>query len=185
MATNDVITHGIPTEYRLKAGDIVGVDCGVYLEGFHTDMSESILVGADAGFRDPVKEKFLSVGKHTIEEAIKQVQPGNRIGHISKTIQMLIEGAGYSVVRNLVGHGVGRELHEEPEIPAYLSRSIEKTPLIEEGMTLAVEFMYNMGKKDMKYDADGWTIRTKDGSLSALFERTLVVTPRGYELLTK
>lgn len=183
IATNDAIVHGIPTAYTLKAGDIIGIDCGVYLDGFHTDMSESIIVGS--GYRNTEKEKFLSVGKNALEEAIKQVKPGNHVGHISKTIQMIVEGAGYSVVRNLIGHGVGRELHEEPEIPGYIVRSVEKTPILKENMTIAVEVIYNMGKKEMKYDDDGWTIRTKDGSLSGLFERTLVVTPKGYEVLTK
>ncbi len=185
ISTNDVIVHGIPTKYTLREGDIIGIDCGVYLDGFNTDMSESIIVGSDAGYRDPEKEKFLTVGKNALEEAIKQVKPGNRVGHISKTIQMIVEGAGYSVVRNLIGHGVGRELHEPPEIPGYLLRKIEKTPLLQEGMTIAVEVIYNMGKKEMKYDDDGWTIRTKDGHLSGLFERTVVITKKGHEILTR
>lgn len=184
VSTNDVIVHGIPSNYRLKTGDIIGIDCGVELEGFNTDMSESIIVGADEGYKDAEKEKFLSVGKHALEEAINQVKPGNRIGHVSKTIQMIIEGAGYSIVRNLIGHGVGRELHEEPEVPGYLTKPIDKTPLLKEGMTIAVEVIYNMGDKAMAYDTDGWAIRTKDGSLSGLFERTLVVTKEGYEILT-
>lgn len=185
ISTNDVIVHGIPTDYRLKKGDIIGIDCGVYFEGFHTDMSQSVIVGADSGYKDKEKETFLSVGYHALEEAIKQVKPGNHVGLISKTIQMIVEGGGYSVVRNLIGHGVGKELHEAPEIPGYVTRAVDKTPILKEGMTIAVEVIYNMGKKEMVYDEDGWTIRTKDGSLSGLFERSLVVTKTGFELLTK
>ncbi len=148
-------------------------------------MSESIIVGANTGYSNSDKERFLSVGKHALEEAIKQVKPGNRIGQISKTIQLIVEGGGYSVVRNLIGHGVGKELHEEPEIPGCLAKPIEKTPILQEGMTIAIEVIYNMGKKEMEYDKDGWTIRTKDGSLSGLFERSVVVTRDGFELLTK
>ncbi|HSW88960.1 MAG TPA: type I methionyl aminopeptidase [Candidatus Saccharimonadales bacterium] len=185
ISTNDAIVHGIPTDYKLKEGDIIGVDCGVYLEGFHTDMSQSVIVGADDGYKDEKKETFLAVGYKALEEAMKQVKPGNHIGMISKTIQLIVEGGGYSVVRNLIGHGVGKELHEAPEIPGYLTKPIEKTPILKEGMTIAVEVIYNMGKKEMVYDEDGWTIRTKDGSLSGLFERSLVVTKTGHELLTK
>ncbi|HSW97219.1 MAG TPA: type I methionyl aminopeptidase [Candidatus Saccharimonadales bacterium] len=185
MSTNDAIVHGIPTDYKLKEGDIIGVDCGVYLEGFHTDMSQSIIVGASDGYKDEKKETFISVGYQALEEAIKQVKPGAHIGMISKTIQMIVEGGGYSVVRNLIGHGVGKELHEAPEIPGYLTKPIEKTPILKEGMTIAVEVIYNMGKKEMVYDEDGWTIRTKDGSLSGLFERSVVVTRTGHEILTK
>lgn len=185
ISTNDVIVHGIPTDYKLKEGDIIGIDCGVYLEGFHTDMSQSVIVGASEGYSDPEKEKFVSVGYHALEEAIKQVKPGNRIGLISKTIQTIVEGGGYSVVRNLIGHGVGKDLHEAPEVPGYVAKPIDKTPILKEGMTIAIEVIYNMGKKEMVYDDDGWTIRTKDGSLSGLYERSLVVTKNGYEILTK
>ncbi len=186
ISTNDVIVHGIPTNYKLKEGDIVGVDCGVYLEGFNTDMSESIIVGNvkhDENYKE--KELFLETGKRALNEAIAQVRPGNRIGHISRTIQSIVENAGYSVVRNLIGHGVGKDLHEEPEIPGYITKSIDKTLLLKPGMTIAVEVIYNMGKKAMMYDKDGWTIRTKDRSLSGLFERTVAVTETGHEILTK
>lgn len=189
ISTNEVVVHGIPTPYRFQEGDIVGIDCGVFLEGFHTDMSESVQVKGKNGKvkseRDEKIEKFLVNGKQALEEAIKQVKPGNRIGHISQTIQRIVEGGGYSVVRELIGHGVGKELHEDPPIPGYLSGRIEKTPLLREGMVIAVEIIYNMGKKEVVFSGkDDWTIETKDGSLSGLFERTVAITKEGNKILT-
>lgn len=186
VSTNDVVVHGIPTNYALQPGDIIGVDCGVYLEGFHTDMSESIIVGGTKAVDKKVVD-FLDTGKKALDLAIEQVKPGNHIGHISKTIQMIVEGGGYSVVRELIGHGVGHELHEEPEVPGYLRGKIEKTPVLKEGMVIAVEIIYNMGRKAIEYagGGDDWTIVTADGSLSGLFERTIAVTRDGYKILTK
>lgn len=188
MATNDVVVHGIPTKRVLKAGDVVGIDCGVYLQGFHSDMSETVRVQDSETGQNKEKDeidRFIEVGKQALFDAIKQVKPGNHVGHISQTIQKIVEGNGYGVVRSLIGHGVGRELHEEPEIPGYLSKSIEKTPLLKEGMTIAVEIIYTMGKPDVVYaNNDGWTIKTKDESLAGLFERTVAVTRNGYRILT-
>lgn len=186
VSTNDVVVHGIPTDYVLKNGDIIGVDCGVYLDGFHTDMSETVIVGGPQSVSKEVVD-FVDTGKKALELAIEQVKPGNHIGHISKTIQMIVQGAGYSVVRELIGHGVGRELHEDPEVPGYLLGKIEKTPVLKEGMVIAIEIIYNMGKKEVEYagNNDDWTIVTADGSLSGLFERTVAVTAHGYEIITK
>lgn len=195
VSTNDVVVHGVPTGTTLKEGDIVGIDCGVYYQGFHTDMAETVLVAARGpAAATPVASPlapsrihtFLEVGKRALEEAIQQARAGNRVGHISKTIQDIVEGAGYSVVRTLVGHGVGRQLHEEPEIPGFLNGKIEDTPLLVLGMTIAVEVIYNMGKPDVVYsNDDNWTIATKDGSLSGLFERTVLITESEPEILTK
>lgn len=186
VSTNDVVVHGIPTTYKLQEGDILGIDCGVYLDGFHTDMSESIVIGGKA-LADKAKAEFLDTGKKALDVAIEQVKPGNHIGHVSKAIQMIVEGAGYSVVRELIGHGVGKELHEDPEVPGYLNGKIEKTPLLKEGMVIAVEVIYNMGRKEVAYAGadDEWTIITADGSLSGLFERTVAVTKNGHQVLTK
>jgi len=192
-STNDVIVHGIPTEYRYKEGDVVGIDCGVILDGLNTDMSETIcilngkpkLYDGRGNATDDGINRFLHTGKHALDEAIRAAAPGTHVGYISKTIQGIVEGSGYAVVRSLVGHGVGRKLHEEPEIPGFLFGSIEKTPVLKEGMVIAIEVIYNMGKKDMIYDKDGWTIRTKDGSISGLFERTIAITGNGNEVLTK
>lgn len=183
VCVNDVVVHGIPTEQRLKEKDIVTIDCGVYYKGFHTDMAETRRVST-INKKDEV-HKFLNTGKRALEEAIKQARAGNRIGHISKTIQEIVEGAGYSVVRTLVGHGVGRKLHEEPEVPGFLMGAISKTHLLLEGMTIAIEVIYNMGKPDVVYaNSDGWTIKTKDGSLSGVFERTIAVTKEEPLVLT-
>lgn len=184
ISTNEVVVHGIPTPYRLQEGDVVGIDCGVFLNGFHTDMSESIQVGVEKS-RNLEVQKFLDTGKEALQEALKQVKPGNRIGNISQTIQHIVEGGGYNVVRELIGHGVGRELHEDPPVPGYIHGKVERTPLLREGMVIAVEIIYNMGKKEVVFSGkDDWTIETKDGSLSGLFERTVAIVANGHKILT-
>ena len=176
-----MVVHGIPGSYAFKKGDVVGVDCGVYYKGFHTDMSETISVERE---KDEVDE-FLKTGKEALNEAIKVATSGNRIGHISKTIQDIVEKkGGYSVVRSLIGHGVGRSLHEEPEVPGYLIDDIEKTLALKAGMTIAIEVIYNKGGREIVLDRDGWTIRTKDGGLGGLYERTVAVTKNGPVVLT-
>lgn len=183
ISTNDVVVHGIPTGYKFKQGDIVGVDCGVYYKGFHTDMAETVKVGS----LEPKINKFLAVGKEALSAGIKQAVAGNHVGDISKAIQDIVEHKnGYSVVRTLVGHGVGRELHEDPEVPGFLTDPIAKTSLLKEGMVIAVEVIYNLGENEVVYSGgDDWTIKTKDGSLSGLFERTLVISKSGPQILTK
>lgn len=213
ISTNDVVVHGIPTKNVIKEGDIVGIDCGVFLDGYHTDMAETILVSNRRGpylshphptssetpfpagarrespraTRYPSDiENFLEVGKKALFAGIKEARSGNRVGHISRAIQDIVEGSGYSIVRNLVGHGVGKSLHEEPEVPGYLAGKIEETPLLSEGQTLAVEVIYNMGDREVVYDRnDDWTIVTRDGSLSGLFERTILVTQDQPQFITK
>lgn len=182
VSTNDVVVHGIPGSYRFKEGDVVGIDCGVFYQGFHTDMSESMIVGNKA---DSSVKKFLDVGKIALNAGIEAAKPGNRIGHISKAIQDIVEKQHkYAIVRSLIGHGVGRELHEDPEVPGYLMDPISKTPLLKEGMTIAVEVIYNMGTPEVMIDEDGWTIRTQDGKLAGLYERTIAITKEGTVLLT-
>lgn len=204
-ATNDVVVHGIPTKRVLKHGDIIGVDCGVYLDGFHTDMAETIIVesspskmlgtrklkvvhSASSGQESEKYKKirrFLKVGKDAMWAGIAQAKGGNRVGNISQAIQEMVEGAGFSVVRNLVGHGVGEELHMDPEIPGYLEKKITSTPLLKPGMTIAVEVIYNMGDEEVVYQGnDGWTIVTADGALAGMFERTLLVTESDPIILT-
>lgn len=189
ISTNNVVVHGVPTHYRLQEGDIVGIDCGVYLEGFHTDMAETIQVKSEklkVKNEDQEIKKFLETGKKALEEGISQARLGNHVGHVSQAIQTVVEGGGYSVVRSLIGHGVGSELHEEPEVPGFLHSDIEKTPLLKPGMTIAVEVIYNMGKPDVTYvRGDDWTIATADGSLSGLFERTIAITESEPILLTR
>ena len=192
ISTNNVVVHGIPSDYKYQDGDIAGIDCGVFYKGFNTDMSETIRVSADGrwqtanGKKDEI-DKFLETGKRALEAGISQARIGNRIGHISKTIQDIVEKeGGYGVVRALIGHGVGKELHEEPEVPGYLAKKIEKTLLLKEGMTIAVEVIYNMGGHEVSYlSDDDWTISSSDGSLSGLFERTIAITKDGPLILTK
>jgi methionyl aminopeptidase len=188
ISTNNVVVHGIPSDYRFKKGDLVGIDCGVYYDGLNTDMSETILVSTQNSklkTQNYEKLKFLETGKKALEEAIKQAEIGNRIGQISKTIQEIVEAEGYAIVRSLVGHGVGIELHEDPEVPGFLDKKIEKTPKLVDGMTIAIEVIYNMGQADVVYSKDdGWTIATKDGSVSGLFERTIAITRNGPIILT-
>ncbi len=186
VSTNDVVVHGIPTNYRFKEGDVVGIDCGVFYKGFNTDMAETIQVQSSK-FKVQSKEtrKFLETGKRALEEAIKAAIIDNRIGHISKTIQDIVERqGGYSIVRTLVGHGVGKSLHEQPEVPGFLDVPISETPLLEEGLTIAIEVIYNMGSKEVVLNSDGWTIKTKDESTAGLFERTVAITKEGTLILT-
>lgn len=187
ISTNDVVVHGIPSDYLLKEGDVIGIDCGVYYKGFHTDMSETIRVqNSEFRIQNDAIDKFLQTGKKALEEGIKAAKLGNHVGDISKTIQDIVEGRGYSIVKSLVGHGVGRDLHEEPEVPGYLYGNINKTPILKEGMTIAVEVIYNMGKNEVVLaNNDGWTIKTKDGSFSGVFERSIAITGNGTIILTK
>ncbi|MBI2031417.1 MAG: M24 family metallopeptidase [Candidatus Levybacteria bacterium] len=220
VSTNNAVVHGIPTNYKFKNGDIVGIDCGVFFKGFHTDMAETIIVDAEVASENfrvhkagdlGLKSKkvvsanahsknfassprqnydllitFLQTGKKALGEAIKVAKVGNRVGNISETIQNIIESKGYSVVRSLVGHGVGKKLHEEPEIPGFLTSKVAKTPLLSEGMAIAIEAIYNMGKSDVILSRDdNWTIKTADGSISGLFERTIAITKEGPVILTK
>ncbi len=185
VSTNNVVVHGIPTDYKFKSGDVVGIDCGVFYKGFHTDAAETILIDVEVPPRQEI-QIFLETGKRALRDAIKVARAGNRVGHISKTIQDIVEGNGYSIVRSLVGHGVGKSLHEEPEVPGFLDFEIKKTPLLKENMTIAIEIIYNFGKSDVKYlNEDGWTIATEDEGISGLFERTIAITKNGPLILTE
>lgn len=189
ISTNDVVVHGIPGSYILQEGDVVGVDCGVYYKGFHTDMSEtrrvSELKTQNSKFKTDDVDTFLAVGKQALDEGINAAQLGNHVWDISKAIQDIVEKKnGYAIVRSLIGHGVGKELHEAPEVPGYIVGKRERSPLLREGMTIAVEVIYNKGRSGVVLDRDGWTIRSEDGSLSGLYERTIAITKDGPELLT-
>jgi methionyl aminopeptidase len=189
ISTNEVVVHGIPSPRVLKEGDIIGIDCGVFYQGFHTDMSETLRVrskNSELRIKNDEIDKFLKVGKQALEAGISQAKAGNHVGDISKAIQDIVEVQnGYSVVRSLVGHGVGKELHEDPEVPGYLQGKIEKTPELKEGMVIAIEVIYNMGGPDLAFaNNDGWTLKTKDNSLAGLFERTIAITKSGPLVLT-
>lgn len=190
LCVNEVVVHGIPTDYALQDGDILTIDIGMLYQGFNTDTAWSLEVGhphhtqkINVACGD--RQKFLQVGEEALTKATSQAYPGNHIGHISQAIQSTIEGAGYNVVHSLVGHGVGHKLHEEPQVPGILRSDINKTPLLANGMTLAIEVIYAQGSGDIVYDNDdGWTLATRDRSLSSVFEQTLVVTASGPEILT-
>lgn len=187
ICVNDEVVHGIPDD-KLKDGDVVCIDVGLLYKGFHTDTAWTVQAGSVKGKEESNKEieRFLRAGQETLYKAIAQAKAGNRIGNISKVIQEGIEGSGYFIVKSLVGHGVGKTLHESPQIPGYLVGKIENTMFIKSGMTLAIEVIYAMGTGEIEYkNDDGWTIVTKDGSLSAVFEHSILVTDNKPLILTK
>ncbi|WP_254562809.1 type I methionyl aminopeptidase [Dyadobacter diqingensis] len=178
MSVNEVVVHGIPGNYELKDGDIVSIDCGVKLNGFHSDSAYTYPVG------EVSKEvmDLLTATKKSLYKGIEQAVDGLRIGDIGYAVQHYCEERGYTVVRELVGHGVGRELHESPEVPNYGKRG--KGLRLKEGMVLAIEPMINLGTKSVMQEKDGWTIRTTDRKYSAHFEHTVVVRKGKAEILT-
>lgn len=173
---NEGLVHGIPNDTVVKTGDLVKVDLGAFYKGFHTDLSYTVEVGTNK------YTQFLKAGEEAINEAIKQCVAGNHIGDISFAIQKVIEGAGLSISRELIGHGVGKELHEDPEIPGY--GVMGRGPLIKKGMVFALEVIYQAGKPDLAFEKDGWTIRTKDRSMAGLFEHTVAITDNKPVVLT-
>ena len=181
ITVNEEVVHGIPTERKFEEGDLVSVDLAVIYKGWHTDCAWSVMVG---GVKDGEKEKFLKVGEEALWEAIAQAKDGNRIGDISSAIQSRVEGAGYSVVRSLVGHGVGKSLHEEPEVPGFGERG--SGPILKSGQTIAIEVIYTKGKPDVVLSrSDGWTFSSEDGSWGGLFEMTVVIGKDQAEVLTR
>jgi len=183
MCLNDVVVHGIPTDEKISDGDILCVDLGAYYQGWHADTSWTIIVGQQ---NSPKNLEFLATGEKALEESVKQCVVGNHVGNISETMQAIVEGGGYSCVKQLVGHGVGRELHEDPQVPCFSRGKINRTPKLVNGMVLAIEVIYNMGKSPVVYkNDDGWTIVTRDGLPSAVFEQTVAITDSGPQVLTR
>lgn len=178
---NDGIVHGIPTsETPFQSGDLVTVDVGVYFRGFHTDCAFTKVVGESSAEKD----RFIQAGMEGLKNAIAAIKPGNRIGDISAAMDETTKKYGYSCTKELTGHGVGRELHEEPMISNVVISPREKTPLIVEGQTLAIEIIYVAGKPQLVMGDDGWTIFTKDGKISSVMEETVQVTADGCSILT-
>jgi len=169
VSVNSTVVHGIPTEYYLKEGDIVSVDCGVLMNSYYGDSAYTYMIGEVSS---EVKS-LLEVTKAALYKGIEKAIEGNRLGDISYAVQSHCESHGYSVVREMVGHGVGRKLHEKPEVPNYGKRG--NGLILKKGLVIAIEPMINMGKKDIFQTNDGWTIRTKDGKPSAHFEHTIAV----------
>lgn len=178
-SVNSVVVHGIPSKnVILKQGDIVGLDLGMKFENLYTDTAITVGVGE---ISKPA-EKIINTAKQCLNLAIKTIKVGGRIGDIGWVIQTTAEAAGFSVVRDLVGHGVGYNVHEDPSIPCYGNRG--EGPKLLEGMVLAIEPMLCEGEYFLEFEPDGWTIRTKDGGLSAHFEHTVAVTKYGARILT-
>jgi methionyl aminopeptidase len=178
ISVNEQVVHGFPGNYVLRDGDVISVDCGVYLNGYHSDSAYTYGVG---NVSEDVR-KLLEFTKQSLYLGIEEAVIGKRTGDIGFSIQNFVESKGYSVVRELVGHGVGKKLHESPEVPNYGKRG--KGVKLEEGMVIAIEPMVNLGKKEIIQEEDGWTIRTKDRKPSAHFEHTVAIRKGKAEVLT-
>ena len=178
-SVNEQVVHGIPGHRRLREGDIISIDMGAYLHGFHSDMARTVGVGEIS----PEAQRLIDITKESFYRGIAQAVAGNRIFHVSKAIEGYAVENGVSVVRELIGHGVGQDLHEAPDVPNFVSRF--KGPVLRPGMTIAVEPMLNLGTPKVVEADDGWTVSTLDGKLSAHYENTIAIMPEGpCEILT-
>jgi methionyl aminopeptidase len=175
---NEMVVHGIPGPYRLERGDIISIDVGVVLDGWVADAARTFAVGPIS----PVAEKLLDVTKASLFDAVEHCHPGKRLGDVSHAVQQRVEGEGLAIVRSLVGHGVGRSMHEDPQVPNFGDPG--KGRLLEEGMVLAIEPMVNAGRHTVRMGDDGWSIYSQDGSLAAHFEFTVAITADGPRILT-
>jgi methionyl aminopeptidase len=175
---NAMVVHGIPGPYKLSAGDIVSIDVGVTRDGWVADAARTFAVGEV----DPIAENLLAATQSSLHAGVHQCRPGNRLGDVSHAIQRVAEGAGLSVIRSLVGHGIGQNMHEDPQVPNYGRPG--RGPRLEEGMVLAVEPMLTAGRAAVRVAGDGWAIFTQDASLAAHFEFTVAITAAGPRVLT-
>jgi methionyl aminopeptidase len=175
---NEMVVHGIPGRYRLESGDIISIDVGVTLDGWVADAARTFPVG-EVGARE---ESLLRATRESLLAGVEQCRAGNRMGDVSHAIERVIEAAGLSVVRSLVGHGVGRSMHEDPQVPNYGRPG--KGPLLEEGMVLAIEPMTTAGRPAVRVGGDGWAVFSQDGSPAAHFEFTVAITADGPRVLT-
>jgi len=179
-SVNQEVVHGIPSAKRvLHEGDIVSLDFGAVIDGYYGDSAITVPVGEKL---DPKTVKLLEVTRASLEKAIQEVKPGATLGDIGAAVQEVVEAAGFSVVRDFVGHGIGTHMHEEPQVPNYGQRG--RGLKLREGMVIAIEPMVNVGKPDVEVLRDGWTAVTEDGSMSAHFEHTVAVTASGASILT-
>lgn len=178
ISVNDAVVHGIPSSYQLKEGDIVSVDCGTFMHGYYGDSAYTFPVGQVS----PEVQRLMEVTKKSLELGVEQALDGLRVGDISYAVQQYAEANGYSVVRELVGHGLGKKMHERPEVPNYGYKN--RGPKLVEGMVICIEPMINLGAKEIYQERDGWTIRTRDGKPSAHFELAVVVRKGKAETLS-
>lgn len=176
---NEEVVHGIPGKRLLKAGDIIGIDVGAKFEGFHGDAARTFAVGAI----DWESQKLLEVTREAMNRGIEKAVAGNRVGDVSFAVQSYAEAAGFSVVRDYVGHGIGRNLHEEPQVPNFGKAG--EGPVLTEGMAIAIEPMINIGSYEVKVLKDDWTVVTKDGKRSAHFEQTILIGKTKPEVITE
>lgn len=195
ISINEEVVHGLPSRREINKGDLVSIDLGVLYDGYHSDMCGTVEVGVGKLFLPSKTENaswileggsehaFLSAGINALDAAILECYPGNRIGDISHAMQKVIEESGFFVIRDLVGHGVGRSLHEDPQIPCYGRAGVGQK--LVEGLVIAVEIMYTKKNSPLRVLPDDWTFVTKDRSLSAMFEHTVAITKKGCEVLTK
>jgi methionyl aminopeptidase len=175
---NSMVVHGIPGAYRLKRGDVLSVDVGVEYDGWVADAAVTLPIGNVT----PVAGRLLASTRAALYDAVEQCRPGNRLGDISHAVQQRVEGDGFAVIRSLVGHGVGRDMHEDPQIPNFGEPGTGRA--LEEGMVLAVEPMVNAGGANVRMGSDGWAVYAQDGSLAAHFEHTVAITAGGPRVLT-
>ncbi len=178
ISVNEQVVHGLPSDRRVQLGDIVSLDCGVVYRGYIGDTAKTVAVGGC----NVLAQKLMDVTERALYEGIAQAVPGNRVMDISRAIQSYVEGNGFSVVREFVGHGVGRSMHEEPQVPNFAEG--KSSPKLRPGMTIAIEPMVNAGKAAVEILNDGWTVVTKDGLPSAHFEHTVLITENEPEILT-
>jgi methionyl aminopeptidase len=179
ISIDEEVVHGIPGNRVLKEGQIVSIDLGTIVDGYYGDSAVTFPVGKISD----EKKKLLEVTKRSLEIGIEQAQAGNRLGKVSSAIQKYVEAAGFSVVRDMVGHGIGKNLHEDPQVPHFGPE--DSGPVLEKGLVIAIEPMVNMGDFAVNQKADGWTIVTADGAPSAHFEHTIAITADGPEILTR
>ncbi len=182
LPVNEQIVHTKPSKRVLKDGDVLTLDIGMLYKGLHTDYAVTKVVGGPS--KDEKINKFLKTGEETLYLAIKKAVIGNRVGSISEVIEREIISKGYFIIKELTGHGIGKKLHEDPYVFGYVDKSINKTPLINKGLVIAIEIIYAMGTDIMVYEKDNWSIITKDRSISACFEHTIAVTDNGPIILT-
>lgn len=178
LSPNDVIVHGIPSDYRLQEGDILAVDAGAIYEGFHGDAAFTMAIGEVA----PEARHLIDTTEEGMWAGVLEVRKGNRLGDIGAAIATIGDAHGYGVVEEYVGHGIGRQMHEEPQVPNYGEPGTGLK--LRSGMALCIEPMFNIGGRETRVDPDGWTVRTKDGSLSAHWEHTVAITPDGPMVFT-
>lgn len=180
LSVNDEVVHGVAGERRLQFGDIISVDVGVLYRGFVGDTASTFPVGGCPA----TAQRLMDVTREALYCGIGQARGGNVVADISRAVQDCVEAAGFSVVREFVGHGVGRTVHEEPQVPNFVEAGLRRSPRLKPGMTIAIEPMVNEGRRDVRVLNDGWTVVTADGKLSAHFEHTILVTDGEAEILT-